>query len=92
MRNAHRYFDHHGGLPRWSPARRRLKTPLLLAHAADDPWVPYNQSVAMRHNATHGQLVRLRAGHQPWVHTSVAKADLKRLYRVERRFLRSATS
>jgi fermentation-respiration switch protein FrsA (DUF1100 family) len=87
LRYAHHYFDGHGGLARWSPALRRLDTPLLLAHGADDPYVPFGQSQAMHRHAPHSRLFRLRPGREPWVHTNVRAADLAKLYRVERRFL-----
>jgi pimeloyl-ACP methyl ester carboxylesterase len=87
LRDAHRYFDRHGGLARWSPARHRLTTPLLLAHGTSDQYVPYSQSTAMRRNAPHSRLVPLRPGDEPWVHGTVRADDLKKLYRVERRFL-----
>jgi pimeloyl-ACP methyl ester carboxylesterase len=90
LRDAHRSFDRHGGLARWSPARYRLTIPLLIAHGMDDPYVPYDQAQVMRRNATRARLFPLRPGTEPWVHTSVAGQDLKKLYRVEQSFLTHA--
>jgi fermentation-respiration switch protein FrsA (DUF1100 family) len=87
LRDAHRFFDPHGGLARWSPARYRLACPALIAHGTDDPYVGFDQARAMRRHGVRGRLVALRPGDAPWVHTSVARPDLDRLYRIERGLL-----
>jgi hypothetical protein len=91
LRDAHRFFDPHGGLTKWSPAHYRLDTPTLIAHGTDDTYVGFGQAKAMRRHARRGRLVALRPGKEPWVHTSVAKADLDRFLRVERAFLKRAS-
>jgi acetyl esterase/lipase len=91
LRDAHHFFDPHGGLTKWSPAHYRLATPALIAHGTDDPYVGFGQAKAMRRHARRGRLVALRPGKEPWVHTSVARASLERFVRIERSFLKRAT-
>jgi hypothetical protein len=87
LRDAHTFFDAHGGLGRWSPARYRLACPALFAHGVDDPYVGFGQAQAMLRHSRRGRLVALRPGNAPWVHGTVAKADLDRFHRAERRLL-----
>jgi hypothetical protein len=88
LRDAHRFFDPHGGLTKWSPAHYRLDTPTLIAHGTDDKYVGFGQAEAMRRHTRDGRLVALRPGKEPWVHTSVNQADLTRFVRIERAFLK----
>jgi acetyl esterase/lipase len=87
LRDAHRFFDPHGGLAHWSPARYRLACPALIAHGTDDPYVGFGQARAMLRHARRGRLVALGPGDAPWVHGTVAQADLDRLHHAERRLL-----
>lgn len=92
LKDAHHFFDPHGGLARWSPARYPLATPAVIAHGTGDPYVGFGDAKAMLRNAAHGKLVPLRPGDQPWVHTSVKRDDLRRFIRAERRLLKQASA
>jgi acetyl esterase/lipase len=92
LRDAHHFFDPHGGLARWSPARRPLEAPALIAHGTGDPYVGFGDAKAMLRNAKHGRLVGLRPGKEPWVHTSVRRDDLRRFYRAEKHLLTRAAT
>ncbi|MEA2469167.1 MAG: hypothetical protein QOE38_165, partial [Thermoleophilaceae bacterium] len=87
LHDAHHFFDPHGGLARWSPARYRLACPALIAHGTHDPYVGFGQARAMLRHARRGRLVALRRGDAPWVHGTVAQADLDRFHRVEHSLL-----
>jgi hypothetical protein len=92
LRDAHRFFDPHGGLAKWSPANYRLHTPALIAHGTDDRYVGFGQAKAMWRHAPRGRLVALRPGDEPWIHTSVARAALARFLRAERAFLSASAA
>jgi dipeptidyl aminopeptidase/acylaminoacyl peptidase len=90
---ARRAFRTHGGLDRWSPARRRLRTPVLLGHALRDPYVPFAQSKYLKVRAPRTtRLRRLRRGRTPWIHTRVRAADVRAWHRSQRSFLARATA
>jgi acetyl esterase/lipase len=87
LHDAHHFFDPHGGLARWSPARYRLACPALIAHGTHDPYVGFGQARAMLRHARRGRLVALRRGDAPWVHGTVSQADLERLHGIEHSLL-----
>jgi pimeloyl-ACP methyl ester carboxylesterase len=87
LRLAHRFFDHHGGLARWSPATLKLRVPLLLGHARADHAVPFGQSKRMLDADPLARLVAFAPGSAPYVHGSVSRRDLSRFHARERRFL-----
>lgn len=88
-RTAHRLFGRGRALRAWSPAKRMLKQPALLAYAQHDKVVPPDQGARMR-RAPHAKVVRLRGGRAPWVHFTVAASDLRRLYAAQLALLRRA--
>jgi pimeloyl-ACP methyl ester carboxylesterase len=89
-RTAHRLFGRGRALRAWSPATRMLNQPALLAYAQHDKVVPPDQGERMLRRAPHAKLVRLRRGHAPWVHFTVAASDLRRLYTAQLALLRRA--
>ena len=74
----------------WSPAGRKLTQPALLAYGRRDKVVPADQGVRMLRRAPHARLMRLRAGHAPWVHVSVKASELRRLYAAQLELLRTS--
>jgi pimeloyl-ACP methyl ester carboxylesterase len=84
---AHRFFDHHGGLLRWSPARLKLRVPLLLGHARADGAVPFGQSSRMLRADPLARLVAFGQGSAPYVHGTASRRDLSRFHAREHRFL-----
>lgn len=89
-RTARRLFGGPAALRRWSPAGRKLGQPALLAYGRRDDVVPIGQGRRMLRRAPHAKLVGLRPGHAPWVHVSVAKRDLTRLYAAQLALLSSS--
>jgi pimeloyl-ACP methyl ester carboxylesterase len=87
LRLAHRFFDSHGGLARWSPATLKLDVPLLLGHARADHAVPFGQSMRMLDADPLARLVAFAPGSAPYVHGTVSRRDLDRFHVLERRFL-----
>jgi pimeloyl-ACP methyl ester carboxylesterase len=85
---ARRFFGRHGGLLRWSPAARRIRTPLLLAYARADTVVPFEQSSRMLRADPLARRVALGKGSAPYVHGTVDRSDLRAFVARERRFLR----
>src|SRR3954464_15298305 len=77
-RTARRLFGGATALRKWSPAARKLRQPALLAYGKRDKVVPADQGARMLRRAPRAKLMRLRAGRTPWVHVSVAAADLRR--------------
>jgi acetyl esterase/lipase len=88
-RTAHRLFGSSSrALRAWSPAARKLKQPALLAYGRRDKVVPADQGARMLKRAPRAHLMRLRAGHTPWIHVSVKASDVKRLYAAQLTLLR----
>lgn len=86
-RLARRFFGPYKRMRRWSPALRPPRMPILLSQATNDKAVAFEQSTLMLHAAPHARRIALHPGKAEWVHASVRRRDLKRLYRAEHAFL-----
>jgi fermentation-respiration switch protein FrsA (DUF1100 family) len=84
-------FGHHrAALARFSPATQWPAgdcVRLLLLTARNDQIIPLAQARELLARARHGELVRLRAGRAPWVHSRVRARDLEASWRTVRRML-----
>jgi pimeloyl-ACP methyl ester carboxylesterase len=88
----HQFIAPYVPLASWSAAllASRIRCPVLLEHAYQDPIVPFAQSREMARALPRARLIGLRPGTAPGVHGTVDPRDLHASWRAERTLLRTA--
>lgn len=75
-------------LAAFSPARLRVKAPVLMVHARCDDVVRFGQAVTYQSQNPRTRLIALPGGrHTGYVHCAITDGALNRWHRAERRFL-----